>query len=148
MGILERQQKREIDGVTYIVNPLPFGVGKTALLRFTKIAGPVLASAAGDMGGVGLIAAITASLTDADVTYFAKTFGDACWYVDGEKNVPLVEKNQADHFDGRYAAFFEWLAFNVEVNFGPFFVGMLNRLGVAVLPKAVKASSESAGRTG
>jgi hypothetical protein len=147
MGILERQQQRDIDGVVYIVNPLPFGIGKKALLRFTKIAGPVLAAAVGKDGAAGAIAAIVGALTDVDLDYFASTFGNASWYVDGEKNVPLVTNNQADHFDGRYEAFFEWLAFSVEVNFRPFFSAMAKRLNDATAIKA-KATSPSAERTG
>jgi hypothetical protein len=150
MGIEDRQQTREIDGVTYIVNPLPFGVGKKALLRFTRVAGGALGGleAGGDKAKMmlSLVAAISTALSDEDVDYFAKIFGDASWYVDGQKNVPLLTVNHERHFELRYTAFFEWLAFCVEVNFSPFFSGLLNRLGVAI--PTVATPSISLAKTG
>lgn len=148
MGIPERQQRREIDGVIYVVNPLPFGIGNTALIRFTRLIGGALASISGDAKGVASVGAMVNSLSEKDVDYFRDVFGNACWYVDQEKDVPLVKQNQDKHFDGRYSAFYEWLAFNVEVNFGSFLSDQLRRVGLDVAQLRERLSSTSAAKTG
>ena len=142
MGILERQQTRVIDDVTYVVNPLPFGIGNKALLRFTRVVGAALASIKTGSSGVASMGAIVSGLSDDDVDYFAKTFGNASWYLDGEKSVPLVPVNQETHFDGRYEAFYGWLLLCIEVNFGSFLSRQLRNVGLDV--SQVKAAMNSA----
>src|SRR6266850_8262074 len=118
MGLEERKQSRAIEGVTYEVTPLPFGVGQKALMRTIKVVSPILAAAF--RAGVdtkdptfyaGLFEALPSALTDEDLTWFAKVFGDASVYLENGKNVPLVPSNQELHFAGRYMEFFKWLIF-------------------------------------
>lgn len=148
MGIPERQQQQEIDGVMYIVNPLPFGIGNKALLRFTKLVGSALASIPADGKGVAAIGAILGHLEDSDVEYFRDVFGNACWYMAGDKQVPLVKQNQDAHFDGRYSAFYEWLALNVGVNFGSFLSEQLKRVGLDVSQLKAQISSALPAKSG
>lgn len=128
MGLEEHKQERVIDGFMYEVTPLPFGIGRKALTKFIGIAAPVIGSVVGakDKGSVeaAMVAALPAlatALSDEDLSYFASTFGKASKYKDGDRMVPMLEANQEIHFMGRYTAFFEWLAFAIEVNFSPFF---------------------------
>jgi len=138
MGLEERIQQRTIDGTTYEVTPLTFGVGHKALLRFIKIAGPLLSAALeGKEGGYENAAAsifkvLPAVLTEEDIAYFSREFGLRTRYQDGSKWVPLVAENQEIHFAGRYSAFFGWMRFCIEVNFGGFF-GDLMRQGSAAV---------------
>lgn len=128
MGLDERKQERIIDGVVYEVTPLPFGIGRRALSRFVAIAAPVIGSVMErtstgsiEKAVASALPVLATSLTDDELSYFAKTFGNASRYQDGDRMVPLLEAQQEAHFSGRYTAFFEWLAFSVEVNFSPFF---------------------------
>ena len=137
---MARAQEREIDGVMYKAWPIPFAKGRPALVRLLGIVGPVLSkitNAKSAEAASALFSALPASLTDADLTYFANLFGDASAYktIDGHW-APLVDKTQATHFEGRYLAFFQWLGFCVEVNFSGFFTGMSSALRSAALPPA------------
>ena len=68
-------------------------------------------------------------LSDDDVDYFAKTFGSSSRYQNGDKMTPLIDANREAHFSGKYMAFYEWLAFCIEVNFSSFFGDLTRRLG-------------------
>ncbi len=133
MALSDKSQTREIDGVLYEVTPIPWGVGLPALNRLLRLTAPVL-GAAMTSGNAGLFEALPAMLGDADVTYYAKILGDGSRFKNAEGNMqPLIDKNQAAHFDGRYEAFYKWLLFALEVNFAPFFRGMLSGLGTGPL---------------
>ena len=127
-------KKKEIDDFVYEVTPLPFGIGHKALLRFLKIAAPVMASVMEKRGTTELAAAaairmIPAILSEDDITHFSSVFGKYTRYQSGDKWVPLVAENQELHFAGRYSAFFGWLAFCVEVNFSSFFGDLIKQAG-------------------
>ena len=134
MGLEERRQERDIEGVIYEVTPLPFGIGRKMLMRLVKIAGPVLGAAA-SKDGSKTIAAIADAMSDDDVAAFADAFGKSSKYKDGDKWVPLVEQNRELHFAGRYLEFLRWLMFCAEVNYAPFFNGLMkgNAGGVSAL---------------
>ncbi len=123
---------REVDGVVYRLRPMPFGVGRRALMRLVKIVSPVLSSAfkAGEGDKLAMIAraldALPSALSDEDLAFFAKEFGNCSWYQDGDKWVPLLVARQETHFAGRYLAFAQWLAENIKLNFGPFFSGVMS----------------------
>lgn len=132
MSLSDKNQEKEIDGFTYVVTPLPFGVGRQALMRLIRVVSPVFSAALG--GGkveAAIFNALPLALSDDDVVYFAKVFGDASRYKDGEKLVPLVSQNQELHFAARYKAFLQWLIFCVEVNYKDFFVSSMSGSGVA-----------------
>lgn len=130
MPIELQKQEREIGGVIYEVTPLPFGIGQKALMRFLRIAAPLLAAATGkDKDGVSVGAAVMKEfpsiVSDSDLEYFSKVFGDTSRYESEGKRVPLVVGNQEHHFAGRYYEYFQWLVFCLEVNFRGFFAGMM-----------------------
>ncbi len=139
MGLEERTQEREINGVNYSVTPLPFGVGRKTLMRLVKIISPIAAAAfRGDNAGV--FEALPLALTDDDVEYFAKIFGQQSRYLEDGNWKPLLPANQEMHFAGRYAEFVKWLVFSIEVNFGGFFSGKSGE-GLADLLKVIQAKA-------
>lgn len=133
-AINEKKQTREIDGTTYEAWPVPFGVGRPALVRLVKIASPIIEGVARgrELGWgevAGLFSALPSAFTDDDLVYFARIFGNASRYKGTDANsveawIPLVERNHAAHFAERYHVFLQWLVFHLEVNFTSFFVGM------------------------
>lgn len=137
MGLEERIQEKLIDGVNYQVSPMAFGVGRQALLRFIKLASPIMSSVLENKGSMETAAAaalrvLPAVLSEEDLKYFATEFGRYSRYQHDNKWVPLPPENQELHFAGRYSAFFGWLAFSIEVNFGPFFRDLLEQGSAAV----------------
>jgi hypothetical protein len=144
--LMERAQEREIDGVTYKVWPIAFKPnGMTALMRLLKIVAPAVGSLMAEKSKEAMASALFGTLptllSDSDLDYFGRVFGDAAQYQsDDGKWIPLIDKNQAKHFDGRYFAYFRWLIFCCEVNFGNFFDGIKNGVAGAVLPQAETTS--------
>lgn len=131
MGLDSKAIEREIDGVTYKVWPIPFGVGRPVLIRLLGVLSPVLAGVFKASTKEGMAAAVFDSLpsvlSDADLSYFSKVFGDAAQFKNERGDwQPLVEKNQGDHFAGRYLAFFQWIVLACEVNYASFFAGIKN----------------------
>jgi len=143
MGLDERKQERIIDSVLYEVTPLPFAIGNKALLRFVRLATPVISKFIsskpnGSTQQLAIASAISElqNISDDDIDYFAKVFGTASKYQNGDKMVPLVDNNREAHFSMRYMAFYEWLAFCIEVNFTLFFGELTKRLGSGVPAEA------------
>ena len=150
MGLEERTQSKTIGDFTYEVTPLPFGVGRKALMRLVKIMSPVLAGAFSGQGNAmsaaaatgasakaasaaasaasaaGAFGALPDAMTDADLEFFAKTFGDTTRFSSesNPKKLVLTSDNQELHFAGRYLEFAQWLIFCIEVNYKGFFTGM------------------------
>ena len=141
MGIEERCQTKEIDGTFYLVRPLPCAAGYKAMLRLVKIAGPIIAQAivgsdvktgtARSESVAEAIGLLASSIKDEDIGHFAKLFGESTMFsAEGSDDpvIPLKLDQQEMHFSGRYMAFFEWLMFAIEVNFGGFFGDLSKRL--------------------
>jgi hypothetical protein len=136
MDLMEQRQEREIDGVMYEAWPLKFEKGRPALVKlmatWAVIMGSVTRGAAQGAGAIsGVFEALPLALSDADFTYYAKLFGDASRFKapaasEGadDRWVPLLERTQNEHFQGRYSAYFQWIAFCMEVNFSNFFDGI------------------------
>src|SRR5260221_238600 len=129
MGLEERAQQRELDGFTYEVTPVLMGVGRPALIRFMKLAQPVLdeliAAAKGDtiVALKSALRVFVERVTDEDCDYFSKTFGPSSKFLipmdqtGGEERwVVLVKAQQDMHFAGRYMQYIDWLTFCMEVN--------------------------------
>src|SRR5581483_3163331 len=127
MGREERAKTREIEGVTYTVTPVTFSIGRPAIMRLLKIVTPVVGAfyreGTQQEGIAAILETLPGVLCDADVIYFAETFGPHSTYADGDKQVPLVPKNQEQHFDGKFLEYFRWLIFCIEVNCAGFFGG-------------------------
>lgn len=146
MGLEDRKQSKTLDGVVYEVTPLPFGVGKTALMRLLKIASPVLSGVFKENTTQGMASALFGSLpehlSDEDVSYFAGLFGPYSQYQDESGNwIKLVTGAQDMHFSGRYMAFLQWLIFACEVNFADFFRGITAAGGGAGLLQKMAAKT-------
>lgn len=124
MGLDEKKQQKEIGGVKYDMIPLGFAIGRPMLVRLIGIISPILGASA--QGGGAVFDALPRCLSDDDIKYLAKNFGNASWYYrdDEQTAIPLVEENQNEHFAGRYLEFVQWLTFGCEVNFKGFFVGI------------------------
>lgn len=137
-----KAQEKEIDGVVYKAWPVPFSIGRPTLVRLVGILAPMLArmvSADGKEVSAAVFETLPSVISDADLTYFAKVFGDAAQYRnDAGDWVPLVEKNQAAHFEGRYLAYFQWIVFCARVNFEGFFTGIKSGVGVGALAAMAK----------
>lgn len=145
VDLSNRAQEREIDGIRYKVWPISMKPhGTAALVRLIKLISPVLASVlkadTKAAMGAALFEALPNTLTESDIDYFAKVFGDAAQYLNDKGEwAPLVDKVQADHFAGRYFALFQWIAFAAEVNYGNFFVGIRSAVADGVpLPGMTK----------
>lgn len=149
MGIEERVQQRTIDGFTYEVTPVTAAAGYKALLRFMKLASPVL-SAAMDGGktmeqaAAAALSKLATTVEEGDLLYFAKLFGPQTKFCEEGKEssdcwATLTSDAQELHFAARYMAMFDWLKFCMEVNFGGFF-GESIRRATAAADQAKKAT--------
>lgn len=129
MGLEERRQTKEIGGVTYQVTPVPFGVGRVALVRLLKIVSPVLSEAfkqsSNQAMAAGVLSVLPSSLSDDDISYYAKLFGPYSEFMNGSEWIKLTDAQQDLHFAGKYYEFLEWLLFAISVNYAPFFSGIL-----------------------
>lgn len=140
----DRAIEEEIDGVAYKVWPVPFSIGRPALVRLLGILSPILAAAfrGGTRDIAGVFEALPAALGDSDLQYFGKVFGDAAQYKNDKGDwCPLVDKVQADHFAGRYLAFFQWIVLAVRCNYGGFFDGIRSGVGGADLLQMMQQKS-------
>lgn len=152
MGLEEKAQDREIGDVVYRVWPVPFGVGRPALMRLIGIISPLAAAylkQTGERASVAaLLEALPVALSDDDVKYFSELLGRASKYQDGANWPALIPANQDTHFAGRYLEFTKWLIFAIEVNFSGFFVGMKDGAGLTDLLKTMQSPSKSTAGTG
>ncbi len=119
-NLRDRAQFREIDGVKYEVWPLGHSLAQRILTKFLRsmaaMAGAVDAPDSAQLG------ALARALSDEDIDFIAKNFGDASAYESEDgKSVPLVKVVQDMHFAGRFDVFLRWLLFCAEVNFSGFF---------------------------
>lgn len=129
---MREPESLEIDGVTYVVKPLPASKGIDLTLRLGRILGPTLAEItklagqpAGEVKGKGLdiIGRAAAELFERATTDQLK----AVW-------LPLAEETRVEleggkkpklsevfdlHFMGRLDLFARWLTFALEVNLRP-----------------------------
>jgi hypothetical protein len=142
MGLEDRKVSKTIDGVVYEVTPLPFGVGRKALMRAIRIVSPIISAAFKEGDPRATAAAIfdvlPDALSDEDVEYFAQTFGPYSQFQSGTEPTKLTTAQQDLHFAGRYYAFMQWLLFCFEANFADFFSGIKNGAGIGALLKMAK----------
>jgi hypothetical protein len=140
-------KQKEIAGKKFTVSPLPFGRGKAGLLRLLGVIAPsigdVLARGASvtsllsDARGAAFIgnalAGLPHRLDENTMAWFENEFGSKSKAEVGDVNVEMKLDNQAARdtvFESLgYMAFFEWLAFCLEVNYSNFFSEALAGLG-------------------
>ena len=129
---MREPESTEIDGVTYVVRPLPASKGIDLTLRLGRILGPTLAEVtklsgqpAGEVKGKGLdiIGRAAAELFERATADQLK----AVWLplaevthleLEGGKKPKLSDVFEV-HFCGRLDLFVRWLTFALEVNLRP-----------------------------
>jgi len=116
-------ETRDIGGCTYTVTPMPTFEGLRLMQRLVKIVGPAAGAVAKPGDGISAIAAAIGELAGRiegdDLVEVVKALAKHSQVTDESgKTKALV--NVADlHFQGRYDDLFAWVAFALEVNFGP-----------------------------
>jgi hypothetical protein len=123
----------EINGTTYIIQPLVPKTGRKVLMRLIRLFGPAFeAIEKGDP-----IATLTKALTDDEVDFLTDAFIDSTRLQKGGGEVPL--KGQFDnHFAANYGEMMLWLWACINTNFGSFLEGLgvtpevLNKLKTGV----------------
>jgi len=138
-------QERRIGDHTYTCEPLGFVSGRRGLVRLGKTLGPALAALALAEGPTDLsalaggFARLLEGLSEEDLVFFDNLFGPVsqCTLPDGKK--PLVKDLLlGDHFAGKYAEYFAWLAFCIQTTYADFFAVALAKAGEHV--QTAKAS--------
>jgi len=151
MGIDERAEIRQIDGFEYEVKPLPTGIGTKLLLKFIKLAGPVLGEALSGVGDLNAASAaggafrlLADTVKEDDLEYFRTTLGSKTRILEPgsvDKNgeplwIALTPAKQDTHFAGNYIVLFDWLRFAMEVNYGSFFAELMRRMSETASKKS------------
>jgi hypothetical protein len=129
-------ETKTINGTKYKVTKLPYGLGKTLLLRLLKILGPAFAQAvahAPELKGKTLgnlpisqlgpafgaaVKQLLEGLNEDDFDLMVETLGEYTSIV-GEKGVErrLDEAEREFRFSGNYGELFSWLYFALKVNY-------------------------------
>ena len=134
---------KEIGGVRYDVTKLGAKVASRLLLKLMKSVAPVfLVAAAAGKKSLDLSRATGAikDLSEDDFDWVCERFAEKTDVHIGTTSPSLGSAGLFDlHFSGRYTEMFEWLEFCVEVNFGPFF-GVLKDRIAAKAPGLVGAT--------
>lgn len=109
----------EINGTTYIIQPLLPKVGRKVLMRLVRILGPAFeAIEKGDP-----IATLMKALSDEEVDFLTDAFVDTTRIQKGGGEVPL--KGQFDnHFAANYGEMLLWLWACIQTNFSSFLEGL------------------------
>lgn len=134
--------EKQIGDHTYTCEPLGFVSGRRGLVRLGKALGPALAALALAEGPTDLralaggFARLLEGLSEEDLVFFDQLFGPVsqCTLPDGKK--PLVKDLLGgNHFAGKYAEYFGWLAFCIQTTYADFFGVALAKVGEQVNPK-------------
>ncbi len=119
---------RTIGEHTYSVTPLPAGVGLRVFALLMRVGGPALANlkslAELQSNGLAILAHV---IENVDGELLVETCAKLAPYTTLDNGQSLVKCFDL-HFQGDYLSLFEWLKFSLEVNFGPFFSGLLARV--------------------
>lgn len=142
-------ERKTIGNDTYEVKPLPAGQGIRMLARLGKILGPGVDTAvkqgtAGDAFGLdirGVISGfgtVAAALDPVEFEAILREFAATTTLIVEGSGKPTVLLQVFDlHFAGRFEVVFEWIAFALEVNFGP----LLDALGAIAPARAADAKA-------
>lgn len=123
-------QTRRCGECEYEVTPLPAGkalqvarrLGKTVAPALTKLG--ALDAKSVQLGALGeALQELFAGLSDDDIAFVNRAFAECTTIVDGEARPQLSRQFDA-HFQGALDAWFEWMKFSLEVNFGPLVKGL------------------------
>lgn len=131
-----KTESRAIGNSVFHVRQLGTRVGRATLTRLLKTLGPAmgaflegrdLAKIEGEPSGSAMakvLAELSGSLSDEDLDYFCRTFGEATLVeTEAGRQVPLTLETQELLFAGKYDELFKWLLFCLEVNYSSFLAG-------------------------
>ena len=128
MGLEVKEKK--IGRAVYRVEQLGTRKGRPAMVRLTKLLGPIMGKLleGGDgksvttSGLAGALTELSDRISTEDLDHFCELFGEKTELVldDGKRPVLLLPY-QESWFAGHYGEMMQWLAFCAEVNFGDFF---------------------------
>lgn len=127
-------QSKTIGEYSYAVTQLDAVKGRRVFARLLKVAAPALASLSGgskvkpDDLAKGL-AALAETLSEDDVDFFCDAFAPSTTVTLADGKAPRLSDIFAVHFAGKYLELVKWLAFALEVNFGPFWRGLSAKAG-------------------
>jgi hypothetical protein len=150
-------QTREIQGVKFRVQPLPFKPARKVLVRLANVAGPALAHLAsqtaslGDLGLARAVSSALAAVSDDDLEWLADLYGERTQVgLDGKAPGPFLDAERRDELfsdPARFPLFFAWLGFCLEIQFVGF-SGVLGSVKAASAPKhGTPDASEQSQRT-
>ena len=149
------KHSKTIAGSLFTVTPLDFHQGKEGLMKLIAVIAPAVGAAlAGGKGGVmavigeprlaallgDALATLPSKLDNATLEWFEEAFGARSTAEVGSLAVTLKLDNKAmraSAFEALgYMAFFEWLAFCLEVNYSGFFGAASARMPKKAPPAA------------
>lgn len=128
------------DGFTYTLAPLKVRESRRVQLILARVLAPVFT----DTPNLG---AALAQLTEADLDVITTTFGAACTFDDATGNY-RVDKALDQHFSGRPAAYWRWLAECVRVEYADFFLELRNLVARLRPASQTPTATPSASRPG
>lgn len=154
-------QRREINGQTYVVQPLPAGIALRIGTRLTKLIAPIVMGLVGaDTNGaptlesvmsfVGRLSAIDilGHLKETDLEEISRDLAKHT-KVEGVKDARAVVFGLDQIFDVHFAGALDdwmlWFAFAIEVSFGPFVEGLKAKLVASKTPSAAAPASTPSG---
>jgi hypothetical protein len=144
---LETKSKR-IGRCEYQVTQLGFKAGRAAMVRLTKVLGPIFGrlldgsdgKSVSAQGVAGALYELSERLSEDDLSYLCELFGDKTIAVmDDGRRPSLVPKFMEEHFAGHYGEMIKWLVFCLEVNYGDF-IADFGALSGVVLRKTEAAA--------
>jgi hypothetical protein len=143
-------QTRQIGEFSYKVTPFGAKVGNRVLLKVVKSIAPLFMAAAaagnlkslsGNFDAEGLAGAV-AGISEDDFEWLVEKFAEATDLELGDRS-PGLKTVYDRHFAGNYLDELAWLAFAIEVNYGPFFQDMKRKAAAKLGSEAGKAPSPS-----
>lgn len=144
------KQTRQIGEYSYEVTQFGAKLGNRVLMKVVKSIAPLLVAAASagtlkDLDTDGVTSAL-ASLSETDFDWIVEQCAASTDVIMGERS-PGLKTIFDIHFAGKYLDELAWLAFVLEVNFGPFFQDMKRKLASAgaKVPSASTSPTTSTG---
>lgn len=149
------KQTRTIGEFTYEVTQFGAKIGNRVLLKVVKSIAPIFmaAAAAGQLKSLDVdgIAAAIAGISEDEFEWLVEAFAGATDVQVGD-TAPSLKRVYDLHFAGKYSDELAWLAFAIEVNYGPFFQDMkrkaADRLAKSEVAKAPSPSTSPITSTG
>lgn len=131
----------DIQGYTFRIYDLPLKQSRPVLFRVTKALGPAFAAMADPGAGLQKSAELLFEhLTEADLEYVSRVFGEACELLEGAQARRLRPDVQDRLFAGKIMFYLQWLEQCFEHHFADFLGELRDRLGHAQPPEVVSVS--------